>query len=630
MLIGDVGEGSWEEVNLGARGANYGWPTCEGACGSPGMTNPIHAYSHTGLEASITGGVVYRGSSFGAGYDGSYFFADYAQNWIKRLIFDGGGNVTDSRDFLPADGAIDGPYGDPVSICEGPDGALYYVDIGALDVPNSGAIRRVRNVNGNQPPIVSAGALPRTGPPPLSVSFSSVGTSDPEGEPLTYAWDFGDGGTSTDPNPAHVYAASGLYIARLRVSDGVDTAFATPIQIQVGTPPAPVIAAPSDATTFQAGQSIDFSGGATDDEDGTIDPSGLDWTVVFHHESHQHPGPGPFAGESGSFTIPTSGHDYSGNTSYEIVLTATDSSGLSASTSVFVYPRKANITFASTPAGLSLLVDSLPHVTPYTVDSLVGFSHTITAPSPQSLSGTNYAFTSWSDGGAQTHDIVVPPVDQTYTATFTPTAVTGLVAAYNFDEGSGATVTDLSGKGNHGTVSNATWSTAGRNLRALSFNGTNAVVTVPDASSLDLTTGMTLEAWVYPTGLGIWRTVLFKERPGGMLYSLYANNDANRPVGQVFLGGNERNAAGGSPLPLSTWTHLAVTYDGASLRLYVNGSLTTTFAFAGSLANTSNPLRIGGNSIWAEYFLGLIDDVRVYNRALAAAEIQTDMATPVG
>jgi hypothetical protein len=205
------------------------------------------------------------------------------------------------------------------------------------------------------------------------------------------------------------------------------------------------------------------------------------------------------------------------------------------------------------------------------------------------------------------------------------------VAAYSFNEGTGTAVNDASGKGNTGSIGSAAWTIAGKNGGALSFNGTDALVTVPDSPSLDLTTGMTLEAWVDPAAAnGLWRTVIFKERPGGMLYSLYANDGgANRPVGQLFLAGAEQNAEGTATLPLDTWSHLAATYDGSSLRLYVNGSLSTTFLVSGALAATADALRIGGNTIWGEYFRGLIDDVRVYNRALTSSEIGSDMTTPV-
>ena len=86
---------------------------------------------------------------------------------------------------------------------------------------------------------------------------------------------------------------------------------------------------------------------------------------------------------------------------------------------------------------------------------------------------------------------------------------------------------------------------------------------------------------------------------------------------------------GTSAAALNTWTHLALTFDGATLRMFVNGMQIGTQSAAGAAIVTTGALRIGGNSVWGEYFKGLIDEVRVYNRALSAAEIQTDMATPI-
>ena len=94
-------------------------------------------------------------------------------------------------------------------------------------------------------------------------------------------------------------------------------------------------------------------------------------------------------------------------------------------------------------------------------------------------------------------------------------------------------VTDASGQGNTGTISGATWTTAGKFGGALSFNGTSAWVTVADAASLDLTTGLTIEAWVNPSSLTGWRTVVLKEGPGGFAYALYSGNGASRPAGYV-------------------------------------------------------------------------------------------------
>jgi Concanavalin A-like lectin/glucanases superfamily/Bacterial Ig domain len=205
-----------------------------------------------------------------------------------------------------------------------------------------------------------------------------------------------------------------------------------------------------------------------------------------------------------------------------------------------------------------------------------------------------------------------------------------LVAAYGFDEGVGTAVADASGHGHGGTVEGASWTREGKFGSALAFDGTHDWVTVADASDLDLSQGMTLEAWVRPSALGTsWRTVLFKERSGGVVYSLYANQSSGLPDGQVYIGG-EQNATGSVQLPLATWTHLAVTFDGASLRLYVDGTLTRTTAVSGAMSGSDGPLRIGGNAIWDEWFDGLIDELRIYNRALSPTEIQTDMNAPVG
>ena len=216
------------------------------------------------------------------------------------------------------------------------------------------------------------------------------------------------------------------------------------------------------------------------------------------------------------------------------------------------------------------------------------------------------------------------------TVTVSGGTASGLVAAYSFNEGSGTTVTDLSGHGNTGTINGAVWSAAGKFGNALSFNGTNSWVTVNDAASLDLSSTMTLEAWVNPTTLGaVWRTVILKEQPGELIYSLYANTDTTRPSANVFVT-SEHETRGTAALAIGAWTHLAATYDGTTLKLFVNGVQVSSVAVTGAISNSTGVLRIGGNNVWGEFFNGLIDEIRIYNRVLSATEIQTDMVTPVG
>jgi VCBS repeat-containing protein len=224
-------------------------------------------------------------------------------------------------------------------------------------------------------------------------------------------------------------------------------------------------------------------------------------------------------------------------------------------------------------------------------------------------------------GNANASDFIV-------TFSVSPAATAGLVAALGFNEGTGTTTADASGAGHTGTLSGPVWM-PGRFGSALSFDGINDVVTVNDSAALDLTTAMTLEAWVNPrTGSG-WRTVLMKERVGELAYTLYGSSGGNgRPSAEIYTSAS-LDVRGTASLALNTWTHLAATYDGATLRLYRNGTQVATRAISGAIATSGSPLRIGGNLVWGEYFDGLIDEIRIYNRVLTATEIQTDMNAPV-
>src|SRR6185503_3328782 len=112
-------------------------------------------------------------------------------------------------------------------------------------------------------------------------------------------------------------------------------------------------------------------------------------------------------------------------------------------------------------------------------------------------------------------------------------------------------------------------------------------------------------------------------------YAMYASSPDGQSNIDYTHNGVEVNLLGSPPLALGTWTYLAGTFDGATLRLYVNGAQIASMATANAIDATTGALRIGGNTMWTEYFDGLIDEVRVYNRPLSPAEIQSDMAAPV-
>jgi hypothetical protein len=203
------------------------------------------------------------------------------------------------------------------------------------------------------------------------------------------------------------------------------------------------------------------------------------------------------------------------------------------------------------------------------------------------------------------------------------------VAAYSFENGAGTVLTDVTEKGHTGSIREATWTTTGKNGRALKFDGVNDWVSIDDAADLHLSGAMTLEAWVNPTKNTGWRTAIMKERPGDLDWALYASGSA-KPSAWANTAGGIGSVTGPTAPALNVWTHLAASYDATTIRLYVNGTQVATAPRGGALTNSTGLLRLGGNSLWSEWFAGQLDDVRIYDRVLTATQIQTDMNTPAG
>ena len=561
------------------------------------------------------------------------FFTDYVRKCIWAMLPGTNGkpnpanvelfaNIADPTNPNRSTGAVD--------LVESNTGDLWYVGL------DTGEIHRISYTAANHPPVASFTATPSFGAAPLNVAFNASASSDPDaGDTLTYAWDLDGNGLYNDAtgvSTSRTYGAGNVTVG-LQVTDSHGATATTTRTIAPGnTPPTATITAPSAALTWKVGDPIAFSGSATDAQSGPLPASSLSWDVNLLTcdaagsncvvRSNQ-----PFNGTSGS-TVVAPDWSGEGNTLLEFKLTATDPTGLTDVKTVRLTPQKSTLTFQSNPSGLSLGYGSLVGTTPFTRTVIVGSNTSISAPSPQSLGGSSYQFTSWSDGGAGSHNLTVPATATTYTATYVNVGPANLVAAYGFEAGSGTSVLDSSGIGNTGVAANTTWSTAGKFGKALSFNGTNALVTVPDAASLDLTTGMTLEAWVNPTAAPAWGAVVAKETTGDQNYGVFATAGAGLPAGAIISGGSIFTAAGTAAAALNTWTHVATTYDGTNLRYYQNGVLVKTTAHSGAINVSTGVLHIGGDSS-VDMFKGLIDEVRVYNTALSAAQITTDMNTPV-
>ena len=444
VWIGDVGWGDWEEIDrlvspTSAPADNFGWPCYEGAgrqngydaadlsicenlyaAGSSAVVAPYFTYHHNDLvlpnDVCPKGGSSIAGTSFAfatggsypAEYRGALFFADYTRRciWAIPTGTNGLPDVSKRRTFVA--GAAQ-----PVDLQTGPGGDLFYVDLG-------GTIRRIRYFSANQPPTAVASTDPTSGAAPLTVSFDGRASSDPDGDPLTYAWDLdGDGAfdDATTSTATFTYTQPGTYTATLRVSDPSQASATSAITISVGnTPPAAVIDTPAAGTTWKVGDTITFSGHGTDPQQGTLPPSALTWSLVLQHcpsTCHEHPLQTFTGTAGGSFVAPD--HEYP---SYlELRLTATDAGGLSTTSSVRLDPQTVNLSFGSTPSGLTLAVGSTSQATPFTRTAILGSTLSVSAPAPQAAGGTTYEFASWSDGGAQTHTIVAN-ASASYLATY--------------------------------------------------------------------------------------------------------------------------------------------------------------------------------------------------------------------
>lgn len=343
LYVGDYGpDAGAADPNRGPAGqvefarvtgpGNFGWPYCTGAndayvdfdfatrasgaafdCSAPKNTSP-HNTGLTDLPPAQSAWIPYNGGSvpeFGDGsespmggpvyhydaaldspvkfpeaYDGDFFAGEFGRRWIKRISSDADGKVQSIND-IPWSGT------QIMDMAFGPDGALYVLDYGTawFGGDEHSALYRIENATDGHSPSPQAAADRTSGQAPMKVQFSSAGTTDQDGDKLTYSWDFGDGATSTAANPAHKYSKNGTYTATVTAKDTSGRTGSASVQIVVGnTAPKVVLETPKDGQLFSFGDAIPFKVKVTDPEDGrTIDCDKVKVTLILGHDTHGHP-----------------------------------------------------------------------------------------------------------------------------------------------------------------------------------------------------------------------------------------------------------------------------------------------------------------------------------------------------
>lgn len=348
------------EFNRITSAGNYGWPYCTGTnttdetyvdytfpsgpsgsrfnCAAPvnnspnntGLTNlpPARAawikYDNCSFAAfgcgseSPMSAPVYRYDAnnpstvkFPASLDGHVFATEFGRRWIKTIDVNPDGSAGQVGEF-PWRGTqvMDADFG--------PDGALYVLDYGTGwgSGDASSALYRIEYIGpaGNRAPVARASANRLSGTAPLTVDFSSAGSSDPENGALTYSWNFGDGSTSTAANPSHTYTANGQYTVTLTVRDPAGLTGSTNVIITVGnTAPVVTLNTPVNGSLFSFGDSVPYTITVSDAEDGTIDCTKVTLSYHLGHDSHSHKITSR-NGCSGTIEIPVDGeHDTAAN-----------------------------------------------------------------------------------------------------------------------------------------------------------------------------------------------------------------------------------------------------------------------------------------------------------------------------
>ena len=313
-------------------------------CGSfNGNTATVHNLNSAGSPVSgpefrgnaALGGPVIAGNGWPAGYQNVNMSADYVSGWIRRFVFDANEQAVSVHDFASGLGNI-------TWLGEGPDGCVWYLRY------NSSDLRKICYTQGaNLPPVAVASQDLQYGSGPLTVNFTGSNSSDPENQPLTYLWDFGDGNSSTMSDPSHIFNATPgvptTYTITLTVTDDQNQTDITTLIVAVNnTPPVVNIISFPDSALYPVGIDTLFSleANVTDAEHGPSELS-YSWRTTLHHNTHVHHEPED--DDVITNTLISGIGCYDETYYYKIRLIVTDDDGLSTTVTHTLLPNCAAI-----------------------------------------------------------------------------------------------------------------------------------------------------------------------------------------------------------------------------------------------------------------------------------------------
>ncbi len=658
VWIADVGWNTWEEINRVESFdtvKNFGWPCYEGSpqqgsyssramcqqlySSPPGwmeVRSPYYAYQHSALvvpgdgcgtgSSSVTGVAFNAASVYPPEYDNALFFADSSRRCVWTM-FAGGSGLPDPSQRAAF---VTKSSGRVVDIQMGPDGFLYYVDF------DGGNIYRIAYYPANVPPQAQLTAAPTSGPVPLFVQFDASASVDSEdGTALSYAWDLDNDGQfddGTGPLASTTFTTPGNHVVRVQVTDSADATDIASVTITGdNSPPVPVILTPDPGYEWSVGDAIAFSGEATDAETGPVPASQLNWQVILHHcydldDCHEHSITAYPGVASGVFDAVD--HEYP---SYlEFRLTASDA--VAEDWALPAWNKRLPLTVTgSYPGGTLSDVPVRVHLDPtrinYASVAPGGADLRVVTASGELL---DFEIDNWNPGGTSDLWVKLPTLAsasgaQLYVYYDNPAASADTSAPNTWSNGyvgvwhMSAGLADSTDGTSNGTAQGATPS-VGTVGSAFTFNGTSDYIDVGNASELDVTGDLSIEAW-FRSGNGSrdnYDRLLSKkdawDAAGGFNLEV---QPALGYLGALGGGGDYLRATGVSYG--TSWHHVGSTINGTSGSLFVDGVNVTTDGAVGAVVSSTLSLNIGRRAGGGDYFLGDIDEIRLSNVSRPAA-----------